>query len=752
MVRVIAWVFLLSLVHAASLMADPGEVSSLPPAAEGPVRFAEDVEPLFRRHCYACHGPERQESGLRLDSKAKAMAGGDHGPAIVAGKSAHSRLILVAAGLDTEIGAMPPNEEGATATGWTAKQIGVVRAWIDRGAEWPDRSPAELAASHWSFKPIVRSIPPEPKRKDWLRTPVDAFVAVMLDEQGIEPAADASPATWLRRVQLDLVGLLPDQDLAADFLEFSQPDRRERALDRILASPGCGERWGRHWLDLARYADSDGYEKDKPRPYASHYRDWVIGAINADLPFDEFSTDQLAGDLRTPPSDARRIAAGFHRNTLHNTEGGADPEEDRVKKTVDRTNTFGTVWLGLTVGCAQCHSHKYDPITQREYYSLYAFFDSLSEQEFDFRGAGVSDTEKAATVAEGDTPRVTHVHLRGDFLSLGEQVQRGTFAVLPAPQSHDGRGDRLTMANWLFHPSHPLTSRVAVNRIWGRLFGRGLVTTADDFGRQGERPSHPALLDWLAAEFRDSGWQAKRFQRKVMLSAAYAQSSKPRPELANLDPENKWLARQARMRVEAEIIRDLALDAGGLLVRRVGGPSVRPPQPGEYASLTYANSASWKTSDGANAYRRGLYTFFQRTSPYPMLMTFDAPDSNECCVQRSTSNTPLQALTLWNDPVFFEAAQGLARRIATVPTQEVENRFADRDRIRFAMRLCLTREAEANEIEALQSLRAWADEQALVRSPDGSRAERGGNRDAPAEAWLQVARVLLNLDEFIMRE
>ena len=234
---------------------------------------------------------------MRLDAKSKAMSGGDHGPAIVAGSSATSRLILVAAGLDAEIGAMPPNEEGATATRWTAKQIGVVRAWIDGGAEWPERSPAELAASHWSFKPVARPIPPVQQRGDWLRTPVDAFVAATLEEQGIEPAADAAPATWLRRVQLDLVGLLPDQDLADDVLEFSQPDRRERALDRILASPGCGERWGRHWLDLARYADSDGYEKDKPRPYASHYRDWVIGAINGDLPFDSFSTEQLAGEI-----------------------------------------------------------------------------------------------------------------------------------------------------------------------------------------------------------------------------------------------------------------------------------------------------------------------------------------------------------------------------------------------------------------------------------------------------------------------
>ena len=835
------------------------ESPKLPPAASRTVDFLKDIQPLLQKNCYSCHGPEEQEGGLRLDQKKRALEGGDSGAEIVPGKSAESRLVRMIAGIDEEFGRMPPDEKGKPLS---AEEIGLVRAWIDQGANWPDDAIAQSGSEHWSLKPVVRSPLPSVAGANWLREPIDAFILARLEKEKIQPSPPAERTVLLRRLQLDLIGLPPSPEEVDQFLSDPSPDAIERLVDRLLASPHFGERWGRHWLDLARYADSDGYEKDRPRPFAWKYRDWVIAAINADLPYDQFTIDQIAGDLLPEATDAQRTACGLHRNTLHNTEGGIDPEEDRVKKTIDRTNTLGAVWLGLTVGCAQCHTHKYDPITQREYYQLFAFFNSIEEKDLErptpqqsakletakaahgeklaklnaevdayvaeklsaaqskweesFAGATaealtekkipadvaaalvkprgdrspeeveriakhyrtvdaelvklekavkdhqakppqLSDEAKVQSVAELAQPRVTKILLRGDFLNPGDPVQAGTLSVLPGLKPRGKIPDRIDLARWVVDSANPLPARVAVNRYWHQLFGRGIVPTLDDFGKQGEKPSHPELLDWLASEFAGRGWSRKQMVRRIVLSAAYQQSSAPRGDFDSIDPENVLLARQSRRRVEAEIIRDLALGASGSLVPRIGGPSVRPPQPAEYASVTYAGSAKWVESTGADRYRRGMYTFFQRTSPYPMLMTFDSPDSNECTASRQTSNTPLQALTLWNDPAFVEAAQALGRRIvAEVPGDGGRQQTA-RPRAERAFVLCLTR--RPSDAERADVLRLYeASHETAAR--DGSAALQilgappPPSHDDLAEyaAWVSVGRTLLNLDEFITRE
>jgi hypothetical protein len=608
----------------------------------------------------------------------------------------------------------------------------------------------------------------------------------------LSPSPEADRVTLIRRVSLDLTGLPPTPDEIDAFEKDTSADAFETVVDRLLASTHYGERWGRHWLDSARYADSDGYEKDTGRPFAWRYRDWVIRALNADTPFDRFTVEQLAGDLLPNATIEQKTATGFHRNTLTNKEGGADQEEFRVAAVVDRVSTTGKVWLGLTVGCAQCHDHKYDPVSQREFYQLFAYFNSdreadiaaplpgeeekvkADEVKFDAklgelkaavdegkvkklpdaeqtkRAKALAAHEKAAppvskamTMALGKE-RPTHVMIRGDFLRKGVPVTPGTPAVLPAP----GGSTRLELARWLVSSDNPLTPRVTVNWVWAKFFGRGLVATAEDFGTQGEKPSHPELLDWLASEFKSSGgWSLKRLHKLIVTSATYRQSSSVSAEALKRDPLNVLLARQSRLRLEAEIVRDGALAASGLLNRTVGGPSIRPPQPPGISELTYANSAKWPVSTGPDRYKRGMYVWFQRTSPYPMLMTFDSPDSNVCVVRRERSNTPLQALTLLNDAVFVEAAQALARRV-------LSEKAGDAERLSHAMRLCVGRTPTPAEGERLAKLLATFRE--LSASADAAKLV-GDHKPAGVElreaaAWVALARTLLNLDEFVTRE
>ena len=775
------------------------DLAKLPPATNRAIDYQRDIQPILTRACIGCHGQAKQRGGLRLDSRTEALKGGNSGVVLEPGQALKSRLLLIVAGLDAET-TMPPKEKPRL----TAEEIGNLRAWIDQGLKWPvDGSIAGQGAksSHWAFQPVKRVAPPpinDPGSS--IRNPIDAFVRAKLHAVGVDASPEADRATLIRRVTLDLTGLPPTASEVDAFLNDAGPDAYEKVVERLLASPHHGERWGRLWLDNGRYADSDGYEKDSGRPFAWRWRDWVIAALNRDLPHDQFVIEQLAGDLLPGATNEQKIATGFHRNTLTNREGGVDQEQFRVEAVVDRVNTTAKVFLGITLGCAQCHDHKYDPFSQREYYQLFAFFNSdtevnlplstgneeytRSKAEHDKRRKPLLDaieaekkkldpkltetqikkklaplTQKLAehdktapqppmaqTLAIGKR-RATHVMIRGDFLRKGVEVQAGTPSVLP-PLSGS---TRLDLAQWIVRRDNPLTSRVLVNWVWQKYFGRGLVPTLEDFGTQGEKPSHPELLDWLASETLRQNWSLKSLHRMIVTSATYRQSSKVTPELARRDPLNVLLARQSRLRLEAELLRDGALASSGLLTRAIGGPSVRPPQPAGVSELTYAGSARWVESKGADRYRRGLYIWFQRTSPYPMLMTFDAPDGNLCCVRREKSNTPLQALTLLNDAVFVECAQALGKRIVQEkPQGDVLVRA------QHGFRLVLGRtpsDAELNRLVRLQGeLLSLCKEHPAEATKLIGTYQAAGISPPEAAAWIALARTLLNLDEAVTRE
>jgi len=561
----------------------------------------------------------------------------------------------------------------------------------------------------------------------------------------------AERETLLRRLSLDLTGLPPTLEEREAFLQDTQPEALARQIERLLASPHYGEKQARHWLDLARYADSNGYTIDGPRMIWP-YRDWVIRAFNDDLPYDQFTRLQLAGDLLpTPPRDAL-IATGFHRNTSFNEEGGTDPEQFRVERTIDRTNTTATVWLGLTLACAQCHDHKYDTLTQADYFRLYAYFNNLDEPTMTVGGspeleakinamnAEVLKLKTAGKVAEhqkleaeirklqgnipttlivreAKKPRRTFIQIRGDFLRPGEEVQPGSPEALPG---RAGRS-RLDLVDWLMHPDHPLTSRVAVNRVWQQLFGLGLVETENDFGIQGAMPTHPELLDHLAVYYRQHGWSLKALLRYIVSSETYQQASVHRSELTAVDPNNRWLGRQNRLRLEAELIRDQALVASDLLTRTLGGPGVYPPLPAEVFSFTQTKR-TWKTSTGPDRYRRGLYTYIWRQSQHHLLTTFDGADAQTSCTRRNRSNTPLQALHLANDPAFQEFAVALGKLMECY-AGTVEQSLA------YGFLRVTGRPASEVEMDLLTRYH---------RQTQGS--------------WTAVARVLLNLDEAIHRE
>ncbi len=979
------------------------------------VDFKRDIQPIFAEKCYSCHGTEKQKGGLRLDRRKDALQGGDSGKVILPGKPGDSILIRNVSGVDPN-NVMPPKGKAEPVT---ENQLALLRAWIEAGAPWPDDTLAATSTNaHWAFHKPAR--PALPKSAGH---PIDALVRARLEPEKISPAPEADRATLIRRLSLDLLGLPPKRDDVDQFLGDTDPRAYEKLVDRLLASPHFGERWARHWLDLARYADSDGYEKDGVRPYAYLYRDWVIDAINRDLPFDQFTIEQLAGDLLPDATLEQKVATGFHRQTLTNKEGGIDAEEFRCKATADRVNTTATVWLGLTVACAECHTHKYDPITQREYYQFYAFFNNASEQDVPAprraeletyqrdkalwekkradlnqrleqrRGHDLSNALKAwettlvrpkvdwraleplsadaregttlsfsneTIVASGKSPatetyevefhtgltnitgfrlevidpldekkgpgraengnfvlsefkarlinargestnvvltnavadasqpehpvgnaidgssgtgwsvspqksrghvaifethhplnvegklafslsqqhgkahtigqfrilatasappfavdvlaetishalatpagqrtpdqtkeltefyrdqvdpetldlkkqiaahartrptesptkaaifveenRETHIHVRGDFLRKGDAVAPGTLAVLHPLQARGAKPDRLDLARWLFDPANPLTARVAVNHVWKHLFGRGLVTTVDDFGTRGDKPSHPELLDWLATEFARLGWTRKELIKLIVTSATYRQSSQVRPELSQRDPLNILLARQNRLRLEAEVIRDCHLTVSGLLNAEIGGPSVRPPLPSDLTSIAYANQIRWKNSEGMDRYRRGLYTFFQRTVPYPMLMTFDAPDSNVACTRRERSNTPLQALTLLNDPVFFECGQALGRRVGGL------SEAGTKEKVRRVFMMVLSRAPTQAEMDRLVEFHE-VQTRLLKEKPESVKALIGAE-EADADGvetatWVALARTLMNLDEFVTRE
>ncbi len=755
--------------------------------ADAKVSFNREIRPILSEQCFSCHGfdAKHRKADLRLDTREGALAENDGVRAIIPGDPAKSELWKRLLSQDPEE-VMPPPE--AHKPKLTAKQLAPLRRWIEEGAPYEP---------HWAFTAPVR-----PTLKEKGPAAIDALIDQGLKEAGLTPSPEASPDKLLRRVSLDLTGLPPTP---AELDAFAQARAKDpeaayaAAIDRLLASSAYGERWGRWWLDQARYADSNGYSIDAPRSIWK-YRDWVVGSLNADLPFDRFTVEQLAGDLLPDAGEAQRIATGFHRNTPINQEGGIDVEQFRIDSVFDRVGTTGTVWLGLTVGCAQCHDHKFDPITQKEFYRMFAFFNNQKEPTMKvsdpsrdeaklaaaFRDAdqalsafldqrapalqqwetgltkattaklsdpvkaalrkpaaqrnaterallfaaspGATDKtfkalqKKAKDVADlrdgGPTTlvlkelaktRKTHLLTAGDFTRPAEEVTPGVLSVLHAFKPDQGAVNRLDLARWIASKDNPLTARVIANRVWQAYFGRGIVETDNDFGSQGTPPSHPELLDWLAVEFVEQGWSLKSLHRTIVHTRAYRRDSANRADLIEKDPDNRLLARQTRLRLDAELVRDSALVASGILTHKVGGPPVYPPIPDGVMSLGQVKRV-WNTSKGADRTRRGLYTFTYRVTPPPAFAVFDAPDGLSTCTRRNRSNTPLQALTLLNDPAYFEAAQALAKVI-------------EKEGLATAFRRCTSRAPEAAELAVLSPL------------------DR-----------LSAARALLNLDETITRD
>jgi mono/diheme cytochrome c family protein len=1009
----------------------------VPAAVSRPVDFVRDIEPILARHCYDCHGPDLQEGRLRLDARQIVFKGGHAGPAVIPGKSADSPLVQRIAGLGDEprmpLDADPLSDE----------QIARIRAWIDSGAAWPEGVGAQIDSLdvHWAYEKPVRPAVPAVKDGAWIRTPIDAFILERLDQADLQPSPEADRERLIRRVSLDLIGLPPTIDEVEAFLADQRPDAYEKLVDRLLASPRYGERWAVPWLDAARYADSNGYQRDGRRE-AWAFRDWVISALNADMPFDQFTIEQIAGDLLPATSLSQKLATGFHRGTMANVEAGTDPEEQRVLAVFDRVNTTGTVWLGTTLECAQCHNHKYDPFSQMDYYRLFAIFNTteaeiesegslrefvgptidlplpetqqkrraaleaeladlkqaaekltqtltaglpewerrmaaslgesnwhvlepiefaslegadlrklddnsllcagdfpgtdiyqvtaktqlsgvtafrleiltdqslpgggpgrvepgnfiLSEfqvqaadaahpqdwQEIEFASAsadysqdkwpvahaidgnrktgwaigqqfgrghhavfvakspiGASDEtllkfmldqqfgrsrtigrfqllattgdpalldvpanirkllEMAAdqrnkkqqqeladyylsqsseftmlqdrikkvqaaydrtappttlVMQEMAEPRTTNLFVRGDFLNPGSEIEPGVPEALHSLPDNETVPNRLSLARWLVDEDNPLVVRVTVNRQWAEFFGRGLVESVEDFGTQGEPPTHPELLDWLATEFVRQGWSLKAVHRLIVTSAVYRQSSVVTPGLLERDPDNKLYARGPRFRLKAEYIRDNALAIGGLLSPKVGGPPVFPVQPDGLWNHIGRASNVWTTSQGEDLYRRGLYVYWRRTVPYPSFVNFDAPSREACSVQRSRANTPLQALTLMNDPVYFEIATALAGRLLTDPAPEA----TVEQRVEYGFRLATAREPRAIEIRILADryqaeLARYREDPAAARALIAAWDKPAGVNAAEFAAWIHVANILLNLDEVITK-
>ena len=996
-----------------------------------PVEFARDIQPILTKHCILCHGPDEAEAGLRLDGEEQSRMKLESGKSAITPGKPESSELLKRLTTDDPDERMPPPDEGESLS---EQQIQQLKLWIAQGANYEQ---------HWAYLPVKKPVVPSVQLKAWVRHPIDHFVLSPLEQRQLSPSEEASRTTLIKRLYYDLIGLPPTPEEVDRFLADESKDAYEQLVDRLLTSEHFGERWGRHWLDKARYADSDGYEKDRPRMNAWRYRDWVIQMINDDLPFDQFTIQQLAGDLLPSATPNQKLATAFHRQTLTNTEGGTDQEEFRVEATFDRTETTGSVWMGMTLICARCHSHKYDQIPQQEYYGLFAFFNNANEgnmqivkskaeeteylkrkQKYDqqlaqleqqyengkakhqskihafeqematllktsaapvtfktlkkmtatansnarlmeqqdgslllsgevpqtdryeivarisaqtltgikletlahkslpSKGPGrtphgnfvlsqfqvfVSDDENfktneelAFSSAESDfsqekfgaegaistkektgwaiapqlgrnhhitftlkeplkvvdkkylkivldqsygtqhtiglfrlslmtgfdplrslpkplakairvprekrnetqntmiadhvlsrvpevatiqkqladlkkkspaspmmnvriivpAERKTKLLHRGDFLQPAEEVSHGGLSVIGQvhplkvlKQKNDRKAvpTRLDLANWLVHPDHPLTSRVTVNQIWSHLFGRGIVPTVSDFGVRGEQPTHPELLDWLAWHFsHDWKWSRKRIIKEIVMSATYRQASILRDELKKRDLTNQWFARQNRVRVQAELVRDFYLSVSGLLSRKIGGPSVFPPLPSGVAELSYANNFKWKTSTGEDRYRRGMYTFFKRTAPHPTLISFDCPDSNTTKMKRDISNTPLQALVTLNNDVFHEAAQAMAARVLYRKSTD------DFSRLVYALRLCVARIPSHEDVARFHKLLNIAREYYSTHEEDAKSLTNSHRVQQIAveenAAWIATVRMIMNLDEFIVRD
>ncbi len=776
----------------------PGASAAVPHAPD----FATQIRPILSTYCFACHGPDeaKRKAGLRLDTRAGAIAHNEDGEAAVVPGNVATSTMLARLTTSDKDERMPPKAK----PGPNAAEQALLRQWIAAGAPYTE---------HWAFVAPRRPANPAVKDTAWARSDLDRHVLASLEARGLKPQAEATRETLIRRVSLDLTGIPPTPAEVDAFVADRAADAYERVVDRLLASPRYGERLATPWLDAARYADSHGFQQDDERSMW-RWRDWVIEAYNADMPFDRFTLMQTAGDLLPDASPETILATGFHRNHRISAEGGIDAEEFRLESVFDRAETTATVWLGLTMNCARCHDHKYDPILQKDFYRFAAYFDSIDESGIRSSARSVAPVVRlprsanaerttalaaAVTAAENELatlksatpptaaatlaaaqsalaaakkardayarevtevmvlkdrakPRETYVLERGQYGHRGERVEVGTPGFLP-PLPADAPANRLALARWLVDTANPLTARVQVNRMWEMLFGTGLVVTLENFGGQAEPPSNAALLDWLAVEFREQGWSTKRLLRTIVTSATYRQSAAAPAELITRDPANRLLARGPRFRLTPEMIRDQALAASGLLVERLGGPAIRPYEP----------ASSWDGGEGSGnlnnytpapddgLWRRGVYVIWKRTQPPPSMTTFDAPSREFCSVRRLRTNTPLQALAMFNDVTTSVAARVLAVRImGEAATPE--------ERLILAMRHVVARRPDTNELGILTAgLKRRLDR--YNSDPTAAKAVLSvGNPPPttfpPAElaAYAQTCALILNLDEALTRE
>ena len=748
-------------------------------ASATPVSFNRDIRPILSDNCFSCHGPDasHRQADLRLDIRDDAVTAG----AIVPGKPAESTLVSRINATDSDE-LMPPPESHKKLD---AKQKELLARWIEEGAEY---------RKHWAYEQPVKVAVPAGTNG------VDHLVRKRLAEVGLAPSPEADRRTLIRRLSLDLLGLPPTPDEVAAFVADTRPDAYVLLVDRLLASPHYGEQMAIGWLDVVRFADTIGYHSDNARNVWP-YRDWVIRSFNANQPFDEFTIHQVAGDLVPDANQETRVGSGFNRLLLTTEEGGAQAKDYEARMLTDRVRAIGAAWLGQTTGCAQCHDHKFDPFTARDFYSLGAFFADIQEPIIGRREEGMivgtpeehkrladldaaladakkkfdaivsNDQRKVLVKAEEDrkefydplvkclvsvqaaTPRTVRILPRGNWMDETGEVMKPAFpAYLPQPAIEGREPNRLDLAQWLVSQDNPLTARVVMNRLWRQFFGMGLSKVLDDLGAQGEPPANPELLDWLACEFMDSKWNMKHMVRTIVTSATYRQTSVATPELAAADPYNREVARQASFRVDAELVRDAALSVSGLLVRTIGGPSVKPYQPDGYWENLNFPVRTYPNDTGEKQYRRGLYTWWQRSFLHPSMLAFDAPSREECCAERNRSNIPQQALVLLNDPSYVEAARSLAARILKECSGSPEERVA------WAWRQVLQRLPRVEEMETVMPLVRTHIEHYKADPAAAESLLKTGLTAVPADvdktelaAWTHVARVLLNLHETITR-
>ncbi|HZH36393.1 MAG TPA: PSD1 and planctomycete cytochrome C domain-containing protein, partial [Flavisolibacter sp.] len=651
---------------------------------DGKISYNFHVRPILSDKCFNCHGPDanKREAGLRLDiaeEAYKALVEHPRAHAVVPGKPEESELFLRISTKDTML-RMPPVSSNLPAL--TEDEVAVLKKWIQQGATYE---------THWAFVAPQKAALPKVTDKEWIKNEIDYFVLQQLEKRDLKPNKEADKERLLKRIAFDLTGLPSTPEQTARFLSDNSPKAYEKMVDELIAQPQYGERMAINWLDVARYADSHGYQDDNIRTQWP-WRDWVIHALNRNMPYDQFVTWQLAGDLLPNATKEQMLATGFNRNHKITEEGGVIDEEYRVEYVTDRTSTLGRALIGVSVECAKCHDHKYDPISQKEFFQLYAFFNNVKEVGLESTVGGPEtyaknprmqisnddvrnvlrfinkpDTNKleVSVMGEQDTVRKTYVLSRGNYDQPAEQVEPATpKAILPFPEGLPK--NRMGLSKWLFDPKNPLTARVFVNRVWQEFFGRGLVKSSFDFGMQGDLPSHPLLLDWLAVDFMQNGWNIKRLVKQIVMSATYRQSAEASSEKLKADPENIYFSYAPRIRVPAEIVKDILLASSGLLNKSIGGPSVKPYQPPglwEAATSGRGQLTNYKQDTGALLYRRGMYTFIKRTVPPPGLMIFDGSNRDQCEVKRSRTNTPIQALVMMNDPTVLEASLALADKL-----------------------------------------------------------------------------------------